>query len=113
VKPIAPTTVAIRPRLWIHRYPTKATSIARYGRWNVTALVSYAVGIAVQIPFVAQTMYTGPLAKKLDGADISWIVGLIVTGSMYYLWARRTARPPSESIFPAQEPEPARSAALR
>src|SRR6185503_19680903 len=52
----------------------------RYGRWNVTALVSYAVGIAVQVPFVAQTMYTGPLAKKLDGADISWIVGLIVTG---------------------------------
>jgi nucleobase:cation symporter-1, NCS1 family len=86
---------------------------ARYGRWNVTALVSYAVGIAVQVPFVAQTMYTGPLAKKLDGADISWIVGLIVTGSMYYLWARRTATPPSESIFPAEEPQPARTAALR
>jgi nucleobase:cation symporter-1, NCS1 family len=82
-------------------------------RWNVTALVSYAVGIAVQVPFVAQTMYTGPLAKKLDGADISWIVGLIVTGSMYYLWARRTATPPSESIFPAEEPQPARTAALR
>ena len=54
---------------------------ARYGRWNVTALVSYTLGIAVQIPFVAQTLYTGPLAKELGGADISWIVGLIVTGS--------------------------------
>jgi NCS1 family nucleobase:cation symporter-1 len=71
---------------------------ARYGRWNVTALVTYTIGIAVQIPFVAQSLYTGPLAKELGGADISWIVGLIVTGTLYYLWARRTANPPAESI---------------
>jgi NCS1 family nucleobase:cation symporter-1 len=71
---------------------------ARYGRWNTTALVSYTIGIAVQIPFVAQSLYTGPLAKELGGADISWIVGLIVTGTLYYLWARRTANPPAESI---------------
>ena len=75
----------------------------RYGRWNLAALVSYTIGIAVQIPFVAQTLYTGPLAKELDGADISWIVGLIVTGTVYYLWAKRTARPPTEMIFPPQE----------
>jgi NCS1 family nucleobase:cation symporter-1 len=79
----------------------------RYGRWNVTALVSYAVGIAVQVPFLAQSLYTGPLTKELGGADISWIVGLIVTGGLYYAWASRTANPPEELILPADAP-PAR-----
>ncbi len=60
----------------------------RYGRWNVTALVSYAVGIAVQVPFVAQSLYTGPLAEEFGGADVSWIVGLLVTAALYGFWAR-------------------------
>jgi nucleobase:cation symporter-1, NCS1 family len=78
---------------------------ARYGRWNTTALACYAIGIAVQLPFVSQSLYTGPLADDLGGTDISWIVGLLVTGTIYYVWASRTANPPPESIFPADEPE--------
>ena len=31
-----------------------------YGNYNVAALVCYALGIAVQIPFVATDLYTGP-----------------------------------------------------
>ncbi|AJF68365.1 purine-cytosine permease family protein [Streptomyces vietnamensis] len=73
----------------------------RYGRWNVTALSCYVVGIAVQIPFLATKLYTGAITKKLDGADISWIVGLVVTGAVYWLWVRRTADPPAETIHPA------------
>ncbi|MFF1480154.1 purine-cytosine permease family protein [Streptomyces sp. NPDC058301] len=72
----------------------------RYGRWNVTALTCYVVGVAVQIPFLATKLYTGAITKKLDGADISWIVGLVVTSALYWLWARRTANPPSETIHP-------------
>ena len=49
----------------------------RYGRWNVTALACYAIGIVAQIPFLAQTLYTGPITGMLGGADISWIVGLV------------------------------------
>lgn len=75
----------------------------RYGTWNVTALVAYAVGIAVQIPFLAQSMYTGPLATKLGGTDISWIVGLVVTTAIYLPWARRTNAP-----MPSADREPAR-----
>jgi nucleobase:cation symporter-1, NCS1 family len=59
----------------------------------------------VQLPFVSQSLYTGPLADDLGGTDISWIVGLLVTGTIYYVWASRTANPPPESIFPADEPE--------
>ncbi|RJL20691.1 purine-cytosine permease family protein [Bailinhaonella thermotolerans] len=73
----------------------------RYGRWNTTALVSYAFGVVVQIPFLAQKLYTGPVTELLGGADISWIVGLAATAALYYPWARRTARPPERMIYPA------------
>jgi len=76
----------------------------RYGRWNATALVCYAIGIGIQIPFLAQSLYTGPLVDDLGGADISWIVGLLVTGALYYTWASRTANPPAQTIYP-EEPE--------
>lgn len=63
----------------------------RYGRWNLVALTSYAVGVVAQVPFLAQKLYTGPATEALGGADISWIVGLVVTAGLYYAWARRTS----------------------
>ncbi|HEU4567319.1 MAG TPA: cytosine permease [Marmoricola sp.] len=70
----------------------------RYGRWNVAALVTYFLGIAVQIPFLAQSMYTGPLTKQLGGADISWLIGLVVPAVVYYLWAGRQNVAPDRMI---------------
>ncbi|QHC02576.1 cytosine permease [Epidermidibacterium keratini] len=72
----------------------------RYGRWNAAALTAYAIGVLGQIPFLAQALYTGPVTTWLGGADISWIVGLLLTGAIYYPWARRTARPPAQMIYP-------------
>jgi NCS1 family nucleobase:cation symporter-1 len=74
---------------------------ARYGRWNPVALVSYTIGVLAQIPFMAQALYTGPVAEALNGADISWLVGLVVTAAVYYPWAKRTADVPAEMIYPA------------
>jgi NCS1 family nucleobase:cation symporter-1 len=56
-----------------------------YGRFNGIAILSYLFGITVQLPFVATDLYTGPVAKKLGGADISWIVGLVLTSLVYYI----------------------------
>ena len=72
----------------------------RYGRWNATALTCYVVGVVVQIPFLATKLYTGAITERLGGADISWIVGLVVTSALYWLWARRTANPPAETVHP-------------
>jgi nucleobase:cation symporter-1, NCS1 family len=74
---------------------------ARYGRWNAVALVSYVIGIVAQIPFMAQSLYTGPIAVALNGADISWLVGLVVTAAVYYPWAKRTTDVPAQMIYPA------------
>jgi purine-cytosine permease-like protein len=56
-----------------------------YGRFNGIAIFAYLFGIAVQLPFVATDLYVGPIAKKLGGADISWVVGLVLTSLFYYV----------------------------
>jgi NCS1 family nucleobase:cation symporter-1 len=58
--------------------------------------VAYVIGIAVQIPFMNTPLYTGPIADYLGGADLSWIVGLVATGPIYYFMARGTKLAPSE-----------------
>jgi nucleobase:cation symporter-1, NCS1 family len=60
-----------------------------YGRFNGVAIFSYVFGILVQLPFVATDMYTGPVAKMLNGADLSWVVGLILTSLVYYTGCKR------------------------
>lgn len=78
----------------------------RYGTWNPVALTTYAVGIVVQVPFLAQSLYTGPVTTALGGADISWIVGLVVPAVMYYLWASRRPTAPAQTVLPEQAPAP-------
>ncbi len=70
-----------------------------YGRYNAKALFCYTLGILVQIPFVSNPLYKGFIARALHEADLSWIVGLIVTSTVYYLMARSTRmRSPFPSI---------------
>lgn len=61
----------------------------RYGRWNVTGLAVYGAGVLVQMPFVATGLYTGPWVDALGGVDVSWIVGIVVPGVLYYALLRR------------------------
>lgn len=75
----------------------------RYGGWNWMALGSYAAGVVIQIPFLAQTLYTGPITELLGGADISWIVGLFGTAALYYPLAVRRANPPAQMIYPSDQ----------
>ncbi|WP_321801045.1 cytosine permease [Caballeronia sp. J97] len=60
----------------------------RYGRWNVAGLTVYALGVLVQMPFVATGFYTGPWVDALGGVDVSWIVGIVVPGVLYYAVSR-------------------------
>jgi NCS1 family nucleobase:cation symporter-1 len=62
-----------------------------YGRINAPAVICYGVGILVQVPFIsAAPLFTGFVAKSLDGTDLSWIVGLAVTSPAYYWLAKRS-----------------------
>ncbi|WP_370934184.1 cytosine permease [Amycolatopsis sp. cg13] len=64
----------------------------RYGRWVWPALTAYVLGIVVQIPFAnVEGVFVGPIAPLLGGADISWLLGLIVPGALYVAFMRRSA----------------------
>ncbi|AOI87968.1 purine-cytosine permease family protein [Burkholderia pseudomultivorans] len=73
----------------------------RYGRWNVAGIVVYALGVLVQMPFVATGFYTGAWVDALGGVDVSWIVGLIVPALLYYAVSRGSqASVPDRPILP-------------
>ncbi len=60
-----------------------------YGAVNWKTLAIYILTILVEIPFVNTTLYVGPIATFLGGADIAWIIGLIVASVVYYVWVGR------------------------
>jgi nucleobase:cation symporter-1, NCS1 family len=64
------------------------TPSGRYGRFAWQGLLAYLIGLAAEWPFVSQPDYTGPLVKRLGGADISWLVGWFVAAIAYLLLAR-------------------------
>ncbi|MFT8675589.1 MAG: cytosine permease [Acetobacter sp.] len=61
-----------------------------YGRFNMRALLSYAFGLVAQIPFLANELYEGPVARAFGGADLSWVFGLALTALVYWLAMRRS-----------------------
>jgi NCS1 family nucleobase:cation symporter-1 len=75
----------------------------RYGPVNWWGVGIYVLTILVEIPFANSSLYEGPIARGLGGADISWIIGFILAAGLYYLAARR--QPAARE--PVTEPTPA------
>lgn len=44
---------------------------------------AFILGIIIAIPFFSSTLYTGPIAKQLNGADLSFYVAFFVAGVIY------------------------------
>jgi purine-cytosine permease-like protein len=67
-----------------------------YGAWGTRGLAAYAIGFAATVPFfVLPGVYVGAAARVLGGVDVGWLVGLLVSGSVYAGLSR--------SIDPARE----------
>ncbi len=60
-----------------------------YKKWNGSTLVIYFLTVLIEIPFVSQTFYVGPIAEMLGGGEIAWIVGGIFAAVVYYLVNRK------------------------
>ena len=59
-----------------------------YGRWGWRGILAYPIGFAAMTPFFSVgTLYEGAAARALDGADISFFVGLPVAGLLYYAFS--------------------------
>ncbi|MCQ8189638.1 purine-cytosine permease family protein [Streptomyces rugosispiralis] len=76
----------------------------RYGRCNWGTVILYAVSIAAELPFVNSSLYVGPLVEPLGGADIAWLVGLVVGAVGYYALARVSRGGGAELEAPLPQP---------
>ncbi|RAY16155.1 cytosine permease [Actinomadura craniellae] len=76
-----------------------------FGRVRPAALMAYAAGIAVQIPFLnVEGIPPGLLVPALGGADIAWCVGLAVPALLYWRLAGSPARPAVSGTFGPADP---------
>jgi nucleobase:cation symporter-1, NCS1 family len=75
-------------------------------------LGAYLIGFAAMTPFSSVgTLYEGAAAKALDGADISFFVGLPVAGLVYYAFTRSVDVAAETRIAEAEAAELERAAA--
>jgi NCS1 family nucleobase:cation symporter-1 len=48
------------------------------------ALLALVVGFGLMVPFMDTGLIVGPVANRLDGADLSFVVGFLVAAAVYY-----------------------------
>jgi nucleobase:cation symporter-1, NCS1 family len=63
-----------------------------YGAWNARGIAAYLIGFGAMVPFFSivdadtdKEIFVGYFAHLMHGIDIAWLVGLIVSGSVYFL----------------------------
>ena len=57
---------------------------------NWKAVLAYVVGVLACLPFVNNAAFQGPGSNLFGGADLSWIPGLLATGIVYLVLAKRS-----------------------
>jgi len=62
-----------------------------YGRINWRTIFAYTIAVLAEIPFVKTSFYTGHAVDWVGGADVAWIVGLILPSVLYVTLMRGVA----------------------
>ena len=69
------------------------TPLGIYGAWGGRGLLAYAIGFIASIPFfVVPNVYTGPIAARLGGVDVGWMVSLGAASCAYLILSWRFDR---------------------
>ena len=110
------TAVNLIDYFWLRRgrysIPDLFTPNGIYGAWGGRGLVAYASGFFASIPFfVVPNVYTGPIAARLGGMDVGWLVSLVMA-SLVYLGLSRTFDPVAESAVIARGNQRPNTAAM-
>ena len=81
---------------WVRRERYRISELfnprGTYGRVNKGAFVAYVIGVVIQVPFMNSSLYVGPIANWMGGAEVAWVLGLIVAGGLYYLLSANVRR---------------------
>ncbi|MGW0395010.1 purine-cytosine permease family protein [Streptomyces sp. NPDC003042] len=76
-----------------------------YGTWAWRGLAAYGAGLAAMAPFMVLSFFTGPVAQALGGIDVAFLVGLAVSGALYYGLTRSLDLSAEEPAVAASERE--------
>jgi cytosine/uracil/thiamine/allantoin permease len=82
-----------------------------YGAWGWRGLAAYVIGFAAEIPFMVLPSldgfsYTGPFpAHVSNGVDYSWLIGLVVSGVVYWALSRSLDRTSEQAAIEASDRE--------
>lgn len=76
-----------------------------YGTWAGRGLTAYLAGVVAMVPFLVTSFYTGPLADRLGGVDVSFAVGLLVAGGLYFVLTRGLDVAAEQRLVEASEAE--------
>jgi len=60
-----------------------------YGAWSAHGLLAYFAGVVAELPFMVLPFFTGPAAVALGRVDVSFVMGLAVSATVYLVSARR------------------------
>ena len=52
--------------------------------FDPAAMVAFVIPLIAIVPFVDTSIYEGPIAKALNGGDISYYLGLLLAGAIYW-----------------------------
>ncbi|PZU04291.1 MAG: NCS1 family transporter [Gordonia sp. (in: high G+C Gram-positive bacteria)] len=63
-----------------------------YGLINVPAVAAYVITFLIELPFVGTSFFVGPVAEALDGTDLTWIVGSVVSFVLYLAFTRMSQK---------------------
>lgn len=74
----------------------------RNGGFHIPGLIAQVVGMVAVLMWIDTSVYVGPLSSRTDGSDISWLLGAVVAGVLYFVLARKTVKAEA-----AQTPDPA------
>jgi NCS1 family nucleobase:cation symporter-1 len=78
-----------------------------YARWSWRGIAAYLIGFGAMVPFFSTGLFTGFIAKALDGADLSLFIGLPVSAILYWVFSRSIDVEAETRVAEAQELEAA------
>ncbi len=66
-----------------------------------SGILAFAVGLLASVPFMSQSLFEGPVARALGGADLAYYVGFTVAALVYGVSLRAGSRSPAARRVPA------------
>lgn len=89
---IVPFVAVVLTDLAVNRAPTPTALFFSHRHRNLPGVIAFLVGVAAEVPFMNQTVFTGWLAAAIpQTGDISWVAGALVASAVYALLHRRRA----------------------